>query len=389
MRKYNVGLLGCGDICDIYFTNCIKSEILNMAACASLHEAKAHKKAREYGLPKACSIDDLINDPQIDIILNLTIPEVHAKFNLAALEAGKHVYSEKPLAATLEDGQKIIELAKAKQLRVGCAPDTFLGGRLQTCRKAIDEGLIGEPTAAAAFVVSPGHEWHHPNPDFFYKPGGGPLLDIGPYYLTALVSLLGPVGRCCGFAKTTFSERTIFYGPRSGETMPVEIPTHISGTMEFSNGAIGTITTSFDIWDSQLPRMEIYGTAGTLCIPDLDPLAGPNLFGGPVLIKTKETSRWRGLPRKPELQDWDELPVGHKYNENSRGLGLSDMAYAIKEGRPHRANDEMAYHVLEIGYALLESAETGQYSHLSSSCTRPTPLPVDFPVSIPSSTTTK
>ena len=381
MQKYNVGLLGCGDICDIYFANCINSEILNMAACASLHEEKARKKALEYGIPKACSMDDLINDPQIDIILDLTIPEVHAKFNLAALEAGKHVYSEKPLAATLEDAQKIIALAKAKGLRVGCAPDTFLGGRLQTCRKAIDEGLIGEPTAAAAFVVSPGHEWHHPNPDFFYKPGGGPLLDIGPYYLTALVSLLGPVRRCCGFSKITFPERTIFYGPRSGETMQVEVPTHISGTMEFSNGAIGTIITSFDIWDSQLPRIEIYGTAGTLCIPDLDPIAGPNLFGGPVLIKAKETSRWRGMPRKPELQGWDELPVIHKYNENSRGLGLSEMAYAIKDGRPHRANDEMAYHVLEIGYALLESAENGQYYHLSSTCSRPEPLPVDFPVS--------
>ncbi len=378
MNKYNVGLLGCGDICDIYFKNGLRSEILTMAACASLHEEKAHRKAQEYNIPKACSIDDLINDPQIDIILNLTVPEVHAKFNLAALEAGKHVYSEKPLAAMPEDAQNIIALAKAKGLKVGCAPDTFLGGRLQTCRKAIDEGLIGEPTAAAAFVVSPGHEWHHPNPAFFYKPGGGPLLDIGPYYLTALVSLLGPVTSCCAFSKTTFPERTVLYGPKSGESIKVEVPTYISGTMEFSTGVIGTITASFDIWDSQLPRIEIYGTAGTLCIPDVDPLQGPNLFGGPVLIKTKETSRWRGIPRKPELQDWDELAVIHKYNENSRGLGLSDMAYAIRDGRPHKASGEMAYHVLEIGYALLESAKNRQYYHLSSTCNRPDPLLVDF-----------
>ena len=351
MKKYNVGLLGCGDICDIYFKSCLSSEILNMAACASLHEEKAHRKAQEYNIPKACSIVDLINDPQIDIILNLTVPEVHGKFNLAALEAGKHVYSEKPLAAVLEDGQNIIALAKSKGLKVGCAPDTFLGGRLQTCRKAIDEGLIGEPTAAAAFVVSPGHEWHHPNPEFFYKPGGGPLLDIGPYYLTALVSLLGPVKSCCGFSKTTFPERTVLCGPKLGEHIKVEVPTYFSGTMEFSIGVIGTITASFDIWDSQLPRIEIYGTAGTLCIPDVDPLEGPNVFGGPVLIKTKETSRWRGVPRKPELRDWDELSVIHKYNENSRGLGLSDMAYAIRDRRPNRASGEMAYHVLEIGYA--------------------------------------
>jgi predicted dehydrogenase len=378
VNKYNVGLLGCGDICDIYFKNGLRSEILTMAACASLHEEKAHRKAQEYNIPKACSIDDLINDPQIDIILNLTVPEVHAKFNLAALEAGKHVYSEKPLAAVPEDGQTIIALAKSKGLIVGCAPDTFLGGRLQTCRKAIDEGLIGEPTAAAAFVVSPGHEWHHPNPEFFYKPGGGPLLDIGPYYLTALVSLLGPVTSCCAFSKTTFPERTVLCGPKSGESIKVEVPTYISGTMEFSTGVIGTITASFDIWDSQLPRIEIYGTAGTLCVPDVDPLEGPNLFGGPVLIKTKETSRWRGVPRKPELQDWDDLSVSHKYNENSRGLGLSDMAYAIRDGRPHKASGEMAYHVLEIGYALLESAKNRQYYHLSSTCNRPDPLPVDF-----------
>ena len=378
MKKYNVGLLGCGDICDIYFKNSLSSEILNMAACASLHEEKAHRKAQEYNIPKASSIVDLINDPQIDIILNLTVPEVHGKFNLAALEAGKHVYSEKPLAAVLEDGQNIIALAKSKGLKVGCAPDTFLGGRLQTCRKAIDEGLIGEPTAAAAFVVSPGHEWHHPNPEFFYKPGGGPLLDIGPYYLTALVSLLGPVKSCCGFSKTTFPERTVLCGPKSGEPIKVEVPTYISGTMEFSIGVIGTITASFDIWDSQLPRIEVYGTAGTLCIPDVDPLEGPNVFGGPVLIKTKETSRWRGVPRKPELSDWDELSVIHKYNENSRGLGLSDMAYAIRDRRPNRASGEMAYHVLEIGYALLESAKNMQYYHLSSTCNRPDPLPIDF-----------
>ena len=378
MKKYNVGLLGCGDICDIYFQNCLSSEILNMAACASLHEEKAHRKAQEYNIPKACSIVDLIDDPQIDIILNLTVPEVHGKFNLAALEAGKHVYSEKPLAAVLEDGQKIIALAKSKGLKVGCAPDTFLGGRLQACRRAIDEGLIGEPTAAAAFVVSPGHEWHHPNPEFFYKPGGGPLLDIGPYYLTALVSLLGPVKSCCGFSKTTFPERTVLCGSKSGEPIKVEVPTYISGTMEFSIGVIGTITASFDVWDSQLPRIEIYGTAGTLCIPDVDPLEGPNLFGGPVLIKTKETSRWRGLPRKPELRDWDELSVIHKYTENSRGLGLSDMAYAIRDRRPNRASAEMAYHVLEIGYALLESAKSRQYYHLCSTCNRPDPLPVDF-----------
>lgn len=381
MKKLNIGLLGCGDICDIYFKTCKKFEILNITACASLHQEKAHKKAIEYNIPKACSIDELIKDSQIDIILNLTAPEVHAKITLAALEAGKHVYSEKPLSTTIKDSMKIMDLAKSKGLLVGCAPDTFLGSRLQTCRKVIDEGLIGEPIAATAFVVSHGHEWHHPNPEFFYKPGGGPLLDMGPYYITALVSLLGPARRCCGLSKMTFPERIITSQPKHGEVIKVEVPTHISGTMEFENGAIGTMITSFDIWDSQLPRIEIYGTEGTLCIPDADPLDGPNLFGGPVYVKTRKTARWCKIPRIQGFQDWDEVPATHGYNENTRGLGLADMAYAIRDERPHRANGEMAYHVLEIMHGLLDSSKEGKYYNLSSTCKRPSPLPADFPSS--------
>jgi len=380
-RRFEVGLLGCGDVSDIYFQNCKSFQILEITACASLHLEKAQRKASKHGIARACGTEELIADPQLNIILNLTVPEAHAALTLAALRAGKHVYSEKPLAAGIEEGRQILATARSRNLYVGCAPDTFLGGRLQTCRRVMDEGLIGEPLGAGAFMLCHGHEWHHPNPAFFYQRGGGPLLDMGPYYLTALVSLLGPAARCCAFTKMTFSERTIESGTRRGETLRVEVPTHICGNVEFANGTLATIVTSFDVWDSQLPRLEIYGTKGTLCIPDLDPLEGPNLFGGPVWVKTGRTSRWCGLPRARGLEKWDEAPVRHSYTQNSRGLGLADMAYAIRDGRPARAGAEMAFHSLEIMHGLLRSAEQGRYYELQSTCLRPAPLPVDFPAS--------
>jgi predicted dehydrogenase len=379
LKKFNVGLLGCGDVSDIYFETCKTLEILQITACASLHLENARKKALKHGIPKACSIEQLIGDSELDIILNLTVPEAHEELTLAALEAGKHVYSEKPLAADLAGGRRILSAARSKGLQVGCAPDTFLGGRLQTCRRVLDEGLIGDPLGAAAFMVCHGHEWHHPNPAFFYQKGGGPLLDMGPYYLTALVSLLGPAVRCCGLAKRGFSERAVESGARRGETLRVEVPTHVCGSVEFEVGALATIVTSFDVWDSQLPRIEIYGTKGTLCLPDPDPLDGPNLFGGPVWVKTKEKSRWCGLPRAGGLDEWEEVPAQHHYNRNSRGLGLVDLAYAIRNGRPARAGAQMAYHCLEIAHGLLRSSEQTRYYRLRSSCTRPASLPIDFP----------
>ena len=385
MKKFNIGVLGIGDISDVYFKNLKKYEIANLVACAGRDIHKARKKANQHNIPKAyATARELIDDPEIDIILNLTVPAVHAELTIQALHGGKHVYTEKPLAATLEDGKKIMALAKEKGLYVGCAPDTFLGGRLQTCRKIIDEGLIGEVIAASAFVVSHGHEWHHPNPDFFYKPGGGPLLDIGPYYMTALLSLLGPVRSCCGMARRTFDKRTIETEPRRGEIIDVEVDTHITGNLEFVNGAIATIITSFDIWDSELPRIEIYGTEGTICINDMDPLDGPNLFGGPVLLRTKENTRWKGLPRQKPYSEWEEVPNKHQFNEvshenNSRGIGLIDMLYAMRDQREERASGKMAYHSLEAMEGLLHSAKEECFYYLKSTFNRPDPLPMDFP----------
>jgi predicted dehydrogenase len=256
MKKVKVGIIGCGNISGIYLKNCTQTfEILEVAACADLIHERAQAQAREYGVPKACSVEELLQDPKIEIVLNLTTPKAHYEVSKAALEAGKHVYVEKPLAVAREDGQAILELAKSKNLLVGCAPDTFLGAGLQTCRKLIDDGWIGEPVAATAFMTCHGHESWHPDPEFYYEIGGGPMLDMGPYYLTALISLLGPVDRVTGSSRITFPERTITSQPKYGKQIKVETPTHIAGVIDFASGAVGTIITSFDVWSAQ-PSMD-------------------------------------------------------------------------------------------------------------------------------------
>lgn len=361
LSKVKVGVIGCGNISGIYFKNGKLLEILDIVACSDLYIERAEAKAKEFGIPKACSVQELLADESIKIVLNLTIPNAHAEVTLAALEAGKSVYVEKPLAITREDGLKILEKAASKGLLIGCAPDTFLGGGIQTCRKLIDDGWIGEPIAATAFMTNHGHESWHPDPEFYYKVGGGPMFDMGPYYLTALINLIGPIKRVTSSARITFPERTITSSPKYGTKITVDTPTHIAGIMDFENGAIGTIITSFDIWDAQLPRIEIYGTEGSLSVPD------PNTFGGPVYIKRKDSSQW------------SEVPLTHGFSENSRGIGLADMAYALLSGRQHRANGEMAYHVLDIMQGFLDSSESGKHYDVPSTCSRPSPLPMGLP----------
>lgn len=354
MKKMKIGIIGCGNISSIYLQNC--SQVfrnVEIAACADLILERAQAKAQEYNIPIACTVEELLANPDIDIVLNITIPKAHAQVSLQALEAGKHVYVEKPLAVTLQDGEKILAKAAEKGLRVGGAPDTFLGGGLQTCKKLIEDGWIGTPIGATAFMTCHGHESWHPDPEFYYKTGGGPMFDMGPYYLTALVSLLGPAARVAGSARVTFPERTITSAPKYGEVIQVDVPTHVAGLVEFQNGAVANIITSFDIWAAQLPYIEIYGTDGTLKVPD------PNGFGGPVYIRRKESGQWV------------EMPLAFDFSDNSRGIGLADMAGAIAAGRKHRASGELMYHVLEIMHGFHISSYTGIYYSLQSSCEKP------------------
>jgi len=357
-----IGIIGCGNISGIYFKAGKTFEILDIAACADIDLARARAKAQEHGVPKACTPEELLADPDIQIVVNLTIPNAHYSVCKAALEAGKHVHVEKPLSITRDEGQALLALAASKRLRVGCAPDTFLGGGLQTCRKLIDDGVIGEPVGATAFMLCHGHESWHPAPEFYYKAGGGPMFDMGPYYLTALVHLIGPIRRIAGSARATFPERTITSQPLHGAKITVDVPTHIAGVMDFANGAVGTITTSFDVWAAgPHPPIEIYGTEGSLQVPD------PNGFGGPVRL------------RRPDDKEWREVELTHGYAQNSRGIGVADMAYAILSGRAHRASGALGYHVLEAMHGFHDASEAGVHYPMKSDVERPAALPTGLP----------
>ena len=354
-----VGVIGCGTISGIYLQNAKRLRILDVVACADLDLERAQARAQEWEIPRACSVGELLADPAIEIVINLTVPAAHAEVTLAALEAGKHVYSEKPLTLSREEARRILDFAQSKGLRVGCAPDTFLGGGLQTCRKLIDDGWIGQPVAAVASMMNHGPERWHPDPGFYYQRGGGPMLDMGPYYLTALVSLLGPAQRVTGSAKMTFPERVITSEARYGERISVQTPTHFAGVIDFESGTVATIITSFDVWTSTLPRIEIYGTEGSLSVPD------PNFFNGPVRV------------RRAGAEAWSDMPLTHGYIENSRGIGVAEMAYALRAGRPHRASGVQAYHVLDVMFAFEEASIQGRHIEIKSSSQRPLPLPSD------------
>ena len=360
MDKTRIGVIGCGNISGTYLKVARTFDILDVTACADAIPELAKAKAAEYGVPCVSSVEKLLADPDISIVLNLTPPAVHAGVALRALKAGKNVYNEKPLAVQRSEAQELLNTAVEHSLRVGCAPDTFMGAGLQTCRKLIDDGVIGKPIGATAFMLGRGPEPWHPNPEFFYQPGGGPMFDMGPYYVTALVSMLGPISRVTGSAQISFSERTIGSGPKKGNQIKVEIPTHIVGVMDFANGVVANLITSFDVWAHQLPRIEIYGSEGTLSVPD------PNTFGGPVRL-------W-----KPATKTWDDVPLLPLRAENSRSLGLADMATAIRSGRPHRASGELAYHVLDVMHSIIDASREGRHIEVASTCTRPAAMPTDL-----------
>jgi predicted dehydrogenase len=356
--RTKIGIIGCGNISGIYCQAGQKFDAIDIVAVADLDSARAVARAAEFNVPHALSVEDLLTRPEIELVVNLTVPAAHATVARAALEQGKSVYNEKPLAVSREEAAKILGLASETNLRVGCAPDTFLGAGLQTCRKLLDDGWIGEPVGAMATMLSHGPESWHPSPEFYYQPGGGPMLDMGPYYLTALTTLLGPVKRVCGSARASFPERTITNKLNYGATITVAVDTHVAGVLDFASGVIGTILMSFDVWSTRQPCMEIYGTHGTLGLPD------PNTFGGPVLL------------RRADAKDWSEIPLAFGYEQNSRGLGVADMAAAMWSGRPHRACGDIAFHVLDIMQSIHEASRENRYIVLQSTMERPDPLPL-------------
>ena len=378
MRKVKIGIVGCGVISNTYILN-IQSMFrwLDITACSALHLESAQKTADKYGIPKACSTEELLADPEIEIVINLTIPAVHTEINKQILNAGKHLYCEKPFALNINDAKEILALAKGKGLMVGAAPETFLGAGLQTCRKAIDEGWAGTPISTTANMISYGTETWHASPEFYYKEGAGPMLDMGPYYLTALVSLLGPISRTSCFSRIGAKSRTIYSEPLRGKTVDVEVPTTYNGIIEFANGVNVNINMSFDVWMSSLPKLEIYGTEGTLILPD------PNNFGGKIKIFRKErvldSLNLYGGSEPPYSTDYDKLQeipqVYQQPLEYIRGLGVLDMAYALVYGRKHRTNEELIYHVTEAMLSFDESVRTGKVYNMTSTCDRPEPMP--------------
>ena len=358
MRKIKIAMIGVGSISGIYLNNITKVfKDIELIGVCDLVKERALKAQEEFKILKVYeTMYDAFADEEVDIVLNLTRPYEHFEVSKAALEAGKHVYSEKPLGITLEEGLALVELAKQHNCMLGGAPDTFLGAGIQTCRKLIDDGMIGDVIGANAAMICHGHETWHPDPEFYYKSGGGPMMDMGPYYVTALINLVGRVKGVTGVTKTNFEKRIITSQPKCGEEITVEIPTHIMGMLHFENGAVGTILTTFDVHYKEQCRLEIYGSKGTLIVPD------PNCFGGTIKLL------------RPEDGEYKAMPYLFDYPENSRGLGIEDMARAILTGRPFRADYTQTLHVLEILTSFEKSSKSKSYVELTTSFKRHMPM---------------
>ena len=365
-QPIRVGLIGCGAISGAYLSAAPSFPVMRVVACADQSREAAERKAAEFHVPRVCPVDELLADESIDVVLNLTVPGAHAEVAMRALESGKHTYSEKPLGITREEGRKILDQAAARGLRVGCAPDTFLGTGVQTARKLIDDGAVGRPVAFTAFYMSRGHESWHPSPEFYYARGGGPMFDMGPYYLTALFNLLGRPRRVSGAASVAIPERTITSRPNAGRVIRVETPDHVCGTIEFDGGAAGVVIQTFATHHPQYDEKQpitVYGTEGTLRVPD------PNTFDGPVHLRRAGDGEWREVPS----------PFVRGYG---RSVGLADMAHAIRSGRLHRASGELAFAVLDVMQGFLESSERGSAYEPAARFDRPAPMPAHLPFGV-------
>jgi predicted dehydrogenase len=364
VKDIGVGLIGCGNISTIYLTNLLRSPGVKVRGCADMRPEVAEAQAAKFGV-EAVPVDTLLSRDDVDIVVNLTVPAAHAAISLAALSAGKHVFSEKPLAVDVELGRKIIAEAEARGLMVGCAPDTFLGAGGRLARRLLDEGTIGRVLAGSAFFMSHGMEHWHPDPEFFFKPGGGPVLDIGPYHITALVNLLGPITRVFALTSTGFAERLVTAkGPRKGHRIAVETPTTAISLLEFRAGAQVTFGVSWDVWKHSHPPIELYGTEGSLRVPD------PNFFGG-VVEASKRGGGWKKHDSRSLPLGAPNWPADAPRLANNRALGVAEMALALREGRKNHASGRLALHVLEVMDAILRAGSTGQAVAISTGAERP------------------
>lgn len=351
-----LGIIGTGNIFPAYLRNLLRAQRsgrLRLVGIADADQAAARRRAQEFDLT-AMSVDQLLAS-EAEVILNLTPPLAHHAIGLRVLAAGKHLFSEKPMAATFAQGQELVDTARRSGLRLGCAPDTFLGAGAQTVRARLDAGTIGPVRHGFGFFMNHGPDHWHPNPAFFYQPGAGPLFDVGVYHLTHLVNHFGPVRAVRALAHRTHAVRTVPLGERAGQQLPVAVATHVIAHLDFASGPQIVLTSSFDVWKHAHEPFEFYGDRGTLLGPD------PNQFGGTV--------RWN-----VQTGDWQRAADKRPYHSNARGIGLVDMLRAIAEQRPHRCSAEMALHVLEVMEGTLRAAETGGAVALSTTCERPAPL---------------
>ncbi|WP_205521422.1 Gfo/Idh/MocA family protein [Phaeobacter sp. LSS9] len=369
MTELGIGIIGCGNISLTYLKMIPLFSGMTLRAVADINPEAAQARAAEHGL-RAETVEGLLAAEDIAVVVNLTVPEAHYPLTRRILEAGKHAYSEKPLALTLDQAMALRDLAGQRGLRVGSAPDTFLGGSHQLARAMIDEGRVGRVIGGTCHVMSRGMEHWHPNPDFFFQPGGGPVLDLGPYYIANLIQLLGPVRSVAAMTAASFPTRTIGNGPRHGEEIPVDTATNIHALLEFETGAIITLGASWDVWTSSHPNMELYGTKGTLQLPD------PNYFGGVVRMSEGDGDLTPLAPEDdhPFAQPNETRPDGRR-QANYRAAGLADMVAAITQNRPHRCGIELAAHTVDVMMAILKAGETRAWVATTTSCPRPAPLP--------------
>jgi len=375
MESLNVGIIGCGNISGIYFQNIPAFRGLALRACADIRPEAAQAQASKFGI-EALTVDGLLARQDIDLVVNLTVPGAHFGVSLAAIRAGKHVFSEKPLAVDFEQGRTLVNEAETRGVRLGCAPDTFLGAGGRLARRLVDEGAVGRILSGSAFLMSHGMEHWHPDPEFFFKPGGGPILDMAPYYLSAIVNLIGPVKRVLAMSSIGFPERIVTSeSPRKGARITVETPSHVTALLEFASGAQVTFCMSWDVWKHGHPPIELYGTEGSLRVPD------PNFFGGAVEL-TERGGDWR-------VEDSSNLPLGAPNwrspnwapeapsRANYRALGLADLAGTVLQGGPHRSTGRLALHVLEVMHCILEGAATGSPMPVTTTLERPAVLDED------------